>query len=91
MPTDTETIHLEELCYLDVPCKCLFYYYGCCSQFDYKASVPLSGVLPAPFFKALIERRLCEPSKQTIPIMSTHFDNISWALTNLQPDSQLEV
>lgn len=43
--------------YLYVSCKHLFCYYEC-SWFDYKASVPSSGVLPALFFKAGREKSL---------------------------------
>lgn len=57
VPTDAETIPLEEFCYLYVSCKHLFCYSEC-SWFDYKASVPSSGVLPALSFKAGREKAL---------------------------------
>lgn len=91
MMIDTETIYLENLCYLYVPCNFLFCYYRCCFQLGNKAAVLSSGGLPALFFKALVGRRPCEPSQQTIPTVSTLFENIFWALTNLKSDSQLEV
>lgn len=89
MLIDTETIHLKEI-YLYVPCK-FYCYYRCYFQFDYKASVSPNGVMPALFVKALIERRLCEPSEQIVSTIGTHFENIPCTLTSLNSDSPFEV
>ena len=74
-------------------CHASFYFVivGVVFSLTIKLLVLPHGLLPTLFFKALVGRRPCEPSEQTIPAMSTHFENIFWALTNLMSDSQLEV